>query len=274
MTQKPAAVRAEGKQPPHGRARERANTLTVIGVVAGVVGAVAAVVAVVVDVRAGDKLESVAQPSVPAVSAPDGTKPLSEAPSGLHQLAAGVCLTGDLSPVESCELGHRYEVVAIGEDCARDTLIRYLGGDPEVEVLRVAYEERDIGGSGRRACIVDDPTSDLSAQSIRDVLKTPASDAWRLCQDSRLSLGEVSCAEPHTGEYVKPRSGIGAEPVDCVAAAERYMNASYKRVADELTIRTIRTAEGPDCVVAVLGNNVLTKSVRNLGVSPVPRQPG
>ena len=56
--------------------------------------------------------------------------------------------------------------------------------------------------------------------------------------------------------------------------AEQYMNLKLPRVSNELAVRTMRADTGPDCLVEVLGNNVLTKSVRNLGAKPVPREPG
>ena len=91
-----------------------------------------------------------------------------------------------------------------------------------------------------------------------------------MCQDTRTSLEEVSCAEPHTGEYVRPRYATDMAPVDCLAMAERYMDVAYGRVADRLNVLTIRKATGPQCVVEARGANLLTASIRDLRVSAIP----
>ena len=183
-------------------------------------------------------------------------------------------MSSDRLPVDSCEVAHRYEVIDAAENCSAEVLIRYLGGDPTIEVLRATSEEVVIGNSNVQVCAVDGPTVDLSVRTVKNVLTTSGADGWRLCLDSRTNLDEISCAEPHTGEYVKPRLVSGADAVDCVALAEGYMNAPYKRVGELLRVRTVRTASGPDCLVEVLGRNVLTASLRDLGVSAIPREPG
>ena len=242
------------------------HAMAIVGVIAGVVAAVAGVAAV--------RGPSVTDPTTNDVAVPS-VEPLTSTPTptASGNLVVGDCLDNGRLPVSSCDFGHRYEVVAVGE-CSAELLIRYLGGDPGIEILRAAHEELMIASSAQRICVVDDPTADVSIRSARDVLTTPTADGWRLCRDSRTSLDELSCAEPHTGEYVKSRTVVGTGPINCSVLAEQYMNLKLPRVSNELAVRAIRADTGPDCLVEVLGNNVLTKSVRNLGTKPVPREPG
>jgi hypothetical protein len=248
----------------HPRWKVAVGASTLVAALAGVLGTAAAFLALRPD---GDSSPTVVgrTSTTPPDVLSDQHSPSTSVPTEGRELAVGTCLDRSTTPVP-CQSPHDLEVVSL-DGCRSDVFVRYLGGDPAREVLRVSPRQLALMGGGKRLCVVGDPTSEPDISSVRGVLATDHADGWRVCVDSRLERRPVPCSDDHTGEYV----GIPAnQPLDCVRAAEAYMNATYGRVAGELRIVTHRRADGPRCEIEALGSNLLTASVRDIGVSTLP----
>lgn len=114
---------------------------------------------------------------------------------------AGVCLDAGKSPV-SCDRAHRYEIFSTGGSCTSDALIAYLGGVPGVDTLATAIRPTSLGVRGENVCGVVTPPGVGATSSARRILDSSEGDAWRRCLDTRFGNREVSCADPHTDEFV------------------------------------------------------------------------
>jgi hypothetical protein len=181
-------------------------------------------------------------------------------------IAAGTCLSSALQVVP-CERQHAHEVVNIG-DCDEAALVEYLGGEPGLDVVFLSTSTLDIPGAAAAVCVVSDQEGLASVTSVQDVLMTERGSAFRWCLDQRQT--DVPCSEPHVAEIVGAADAdLEAEP-DCKAAAETYMSTVYERVAQDLRVFADRRTDGIRCVVAARGRNLLTRSLRDLDVAPVP----
>lgn len=170
---------------------------------------------------------------------------------------AGGCWTATRVGVD-CRATHRYEVMQGRIACTTRAMTDYLGGRFRVDVpMRV----RAVEWPGERCAV--DLGRDVHG-SARNVLHGPAAD-WRTCYDSRTKT-VVRCSRPHTGEYVGTGSIGPAGQQRCAVAVRSYINKAPASYRDELDIRPA----GDKCLVSARGGRLLTTTVHNLGVWPIP----
>jgi hypothetical protein len=183
------------------------------------------------------------------------------------------CLDASLASVD-CQAQHRYELVAASVDaCGPEAAVEHLGGDPQLDVVIPQAQPITIPGRDDQVCAVAVPDTVLSAP-LEDILRTPDAAAWRQCVDTRYGSELVACNAAHTGEYVGT-GGLEAGD-DCTPRAEDYMNANLQRVGGRVTVETVRLDLGgtasSQCVIRVLGTEVLVDSLRNIGPRMLPLQ--
>lgn len=200
-------------------------------------------------VSASSQPTSMTPPDDPPESGPAATSPTPHSGSACST-ASGV--------VTDCELEHRYE--AFDGDCTVAGLIRWLGGRPDLDVVRAGVSPMDTG-----ACRADFRV-DVRGSAAGALLADTA-DVLRRCYDSR-SDAVVSCSQPHSAEYVAaPSSGV-ARPEECESAADDYLEIDPQRRSDELRVRRIGSSPAAEdnarCVIEVVGSQRLAASVRGL----------
>lgn len=204
---------------------------------------------------------SVSSPATAGSSAPT---PATHTPSDPSGAAAPTEPTGSpcanaAGTTVDCELPHRYE--SFNGECTVAGLVRWMGGRPDIDVVRAGVRAIDDGSC--RADFRIDVTGSGSGALAR-------SDAavFRRCYDSR-SNAVLSCNQPHTVEYVAASSPGMAKSGDCESAATGYLNIAAQRRSDELRVKRIESSptagDNARCVIEVLGSQRLAVSVRGIG---------
>ncbi|MFD7154243.1 hypothetical protein ACFV9C_06585 [Kribbella sp. NPDC059898] len=200
--------------------------------------------------------------ATPTAGSPTPTISVPAAPT----TAAPRCWTAAGAGTECGEL-HRLERIG-GTTCDLAAAVRFLGGNPAVDVVTAQSVSAPGGGCAVRSF------SDVSGSS-RNVLQTGAGGSWRRCYDRR-TTSVVTCAQLHSSEYVA--TGDPRRPTldECVTAAQIYLDQELPAVQQDLTVTALSvksgTADPARCTIDARGNHLLTASVRSLGSSPVPVQ--
>ena len=272
-----ASTPAESAAPP---ASKQTNWYGRTGVQAflGVGGFIAAVAGVVIPL-----LLQPEEPSNPAISpsstsatTPPTTTVATGAPqtSGPEDRNAGVdddvgrCLSATQTPLP-CDGPHIAEVIGPASDCSKATLVRYLGGLTEVDVLTPAASVavRDIGDSS--LCLGN--TETVLTAHAQDAFVQGRGDEWRWCIDDR-SARNVACSEPHTAEVISEPS-LDGESLDCRRRADEYAATDLSRYAFDIAVSARGPEEAKQCVIEVRTSSVLTTSLRGLRSSALPIRP-
>ncbi len=181
-------------------------------------------------------------------------------------VSVGDCLPRAADRVVSCLLPHAYEVVGLGA-CDRGQAVRYLGGDPAVEILLV--EPRTLTMLSTVACVVAGPGGADSTASAKGVLEGESDAAWRRCVDAGTGNDRTPCDQRHTGEYVLLAPPQG--PLTCPDAARRYLGAPLTNFVGQLRVEERVVSGGVKaCVVSVLGADRLGDSLRDLRTAALP----
>ena len=173
----------------------------------------------------------------------------------------GSCLDAD-NEATPCDAPHVSEVFDATGDCSVTSLLRYLGGKPDGDVLLSSLEIASTDDHGASLCTVSSPIGSLVGNN-EDVLLSTAGDAWRRCLDELMR--EIPCANEHKSEVIY--DGIsGGEAVDCARRADEYLDTPFAHRARDLELlQNDRT-----CVISARGDNILTGSLRRLGTSALP----
>jgi hypothetical protein len=168
--------------------------------------------------------------------------------------------------VVDCREAHRMEEISGLAVCDQAAVVRFLGGSPDVDVVRAQPATAPGGG-----CAVRTPNDVM--QSARNVLQSGTAAAWRRCFDRRTSA-TVDCSQLHSREYVATGSLRRATQAECLVAVARYLNQLPANLADDLIVGVRDVASGtPDparCTIDARGSHLLDDSVRDLGSRPVP----
>jgi len=184
----------------------------------------------------------------------------------------GSCLDANAS-LSACDASHRLEVYSLSLPCNEDSLLQYLGGNPGEDVLSTNLIKSISRIGGQQICVVQRPEGPTNGNAHL-ILDGPAGDTWRRCLDTRFGHREVSCAAPHTDEFVFLGSPPLGQAVDCTQKAVEYMAVSETADLSAVTIRSATEGKQSACLVEVLGNNLLTASVRRLGTNAFPIMSG
>lgn len=189
---------------------------------------------------------------LPAHPSPSG---VGKASSTAHTEPA--CSSASGTPTD-CEIVHRYEV--FDGDCTVAGLIGWLGGRPDIDVVRAGVGPLESGGC--RADFRVDVRGSASG-----VLAGETADILRRCYDGA-SNAVVSCSQPHTAEYVAASISGVARPQDCESAADDYLEIAPRRRSEELRVRSIGSSpaagDNARCMIEVRGSQRLAVSVRGL----------
>ncbi len=250
----------------HARAGRTRLGLQVLGALLAVLGLAAALVPQRASTTGAGPVSAPSPGSSP-LPVPSSTPPVTRPPGdpGPRAPVAGYCLPRAADRVLDCRTAHTYEVVHLGA-CDAARVVRYLGGDPAVDVLLTA--PRAVQLLGTQSCVVNDPRAEPSFGSARGALQGEFGAAWRRCLDMRTGDDSIACSEPHSGEYVL--RSPPAPPIACDEAARRYLGAPMSNFIGQLEVRRTESASGIACVVAVRGADRLGDSLRNLGTSALP----
>ena len=205
--------------------------------------------------------------ATPSSAPPPGTPPQAptdqSAGSGKDEsvLAVGTCIAdGATVP---CDSPHQEQIYA-HDDCSPEKLIRFLGGNPAIDVLRpdLVTEKRE-----NRECSVHVPGG--IRWSAQNVLPAASGTVWRWCHNS-LTDRDVPCSEAHDGEVVSSSPRPRDDELDCRADAETYMDRGWSGVNAELMHEVVEHEAADLCLVRPRGNNSLNGSIRRIGTRTLP----
>lgn len=248
---------------------------TKIGSIAGAISAVVAVILLLqscsgdpdsarpVDQRSTEGQSSVV--STPVSPANDTTG----AASAATVRATGTCLSSadDLESNVACDTGHLAEIIGSADECSMEHAIRYMGGDPGVEVLH-----RDVQISVLEDACVLQHAGQQAEVSFHGALELDSGTSLRECYDRR-GQQFVSCSKQHNGEVVARLDSGTEEELDCDAKATEYMGQAPQKRYDELTVDEVRTDAARRCVVALRSENRwLETSLRSLGSAAIAQR--
>lgn len=182
----------------------------------------------------------------------------------------GTCLesAGDPESDVACDIPHAAEIIGTGDDCSMEAATRYLGGNPDVDVLHRAVEVNDVDGT----CVLSAGDQQV-AVSFADALELNDAVALRECLNDRTSEF-VPCSQDHTGEVVARVAADATQPLDCAQQATTYMDRSPSTLFDEFTVDEVTTDSARRCVVSVRADNRwLDTSLRAVGSSKPETRP-
>jgi hypothetical protein len=243
----------------------------VVSIAAGITAVLTFVLVIVLgskgDTTSGSSSNSTTE-SIPTTTSPSSMVDSSPA----TVLSFGACLSLKKEAV-SCSVQHAAEVYVVGSHCNPTALLRYLGGVDRVDVLALTVESTNISTSGGLICVASNADEQNLTGSVRNILATQSGDGWRRCLDNRFNR-EVNCSVTHTDEFVFAGALAPGETLDCSSRAQTYLNAPVERFSGQLTVREATSSGQSGCVVEALGSNLLTASVRRIGVQALPMIPG
>lgn len=178
-----------------------------------------------------------------------------------------------------CADPHRHQIITSPDgQCSVSAAVRHLGGRTDTDVPFVELEVLEAP-DGSAVCALGRATGAPITRSTAEALASDAHSDWRWCHDTQMAR-DIPCSEPHDVEYVGiPADGDDPlDAADCQAAVERYLDASFDRVADTLRIgldvAEEGAARGSPCMLATRGTAVLEGSVRSIGARALPLRPG
>lgn len=156
-----------------------------------------------------------------------------------------------------CQLPHQYE--SYDGICDVDGLVSWLGGRSDVDVPRATVSASD------GTCLVDFKVPVTGSGAL--AFNRADSSVFRKCIDER-SRSVVTCAEPHTAEYIAADIAGVADEDACRDAAGDYLAVDIGNRSTELRVRAITSppADGDNarCVIEVVGTERLAESVRDV----------
>lgn len=210
---------------------------------------------------------SVSSTDPSTTTAPPSTRavvPPLQNPVKIHGSLAGRCLDPGASLV-TCDVTHSAEYFQ-SSTCTEGTLLEYAGG---VEGLDTLLHSVQIvsAPSGQGLCLVH--VAENRSGTLRDSLTTNAGDDLRRCLASDTN-GEVSCNSSHKGEVVGMQAKSNLTSLNCEVVATQYMGEPFSRYEASLSLTTADTSTMHGCAVFARGSNVLTASLRRLGVKSLP----
>ena len=184
----------------------------------------------------------------------------SEAGGATHASQAGPCFSH--SSTVPCTTEHDTERFS-ARHCTDSTLVDYLGGDPDVEVLSPKVEIR----TASKGCLIT--FAPPSEESLRDLFRGGEGGAYRYCVDELPKMTYASCSSPHSGEIVGLEA-VSRGPLQCEEVATIYMGTPWAQVSNDLSMVKVTNSDQVGCLAEVRGDNFLTETVRDLGQNALP----
>ena len=249
--------------------------IATIGLLVTVIGTVAQVISTAVAVQTAKPAVSPVTPEnrspnlrpQPVGSAPASSTPPQTMARG--SVAKADCVTSGGQKV-SCSTIHQFQIVSLDPaDCSPDALVRYLGGNPRLEVLLKGPRHFSLPDSITPACVLEAPGAEPLSAPQENVLQRGEGSQWRRCYNAGVDT-DVACSDPHTAEYVRSGTPDASGVAACTAAAAEYMQTSLRRVEGELSVETIGEPPSQMCRIKVTSRNMLVGSLRNLRTGPIP----
>lgn len=192
-----------------------------------------------------------------ASQSPSQPAPSIDSASPAETLSLPACFAD--GKVTSCQGAHTEERAAL-DSCTNEGLIYYMGGNPELDILREGLSANPTD----EECAITGIES-RTAQSLKDILPQPAGDAYRQCWDKETNL-PIACDLPHFAEAIY--SG-GPEAVDCEAHFGNYVGRPYHQFRMQLNVE-LRPGPTTSCWAKVRAHTHLTASIRDLGNQQLP----
>lgn len=181
----------------------------------------------------------------------------------------GTCLRS--AGAVECADAHDAEILSVrGATCERSTIVSYMGGQPTVDVLAPWISPVTHAIDGRPVCLAK--FSKQVTGSMKGAFAGADSAQWRWCRDTKRSQKTVPCNEPHDAEDVAVRE-VKAAPFDCRGAAALFVNTNWRQLEDHVSARAIDESAQKLCLVEVLGDAQLNRSLRNNGSNTLPIEP-
>lgn len=204
----------------------------------------------------------------PSTASPSSTPSAKTEPSedDTHRDDAGASTVGSCiadDAVVPCDSSHQEQIFA-DHDCSPRQLIEFLGGNPDVDVLR---PDLDIERRSEHECSV--PVPNGMSWSAQGALATDGGDLWRWCRNS-VTDQDVPCSEAHDAEVVSLYPQPREEELTCRTDAEQYMDRKWSGVSTDLVLSSRGHQAGDICVVQPRGNNSLDGSIRRIGTRALP----
>lgn len=186
--------------------------------------------------------------------------------------APGSCLD-NRGVMVSCVGQHSSEVTSTDPTDCDTAGAQFIAADLDRDVLMTSFGSTATA-DGTDVCSVRDRAG-ATPRSLRDALNVLAEEAsdLRLCRmDSSVTV-DVPCSQAHTAEYVAMSKDIPASVETCSTAAAAYMSTGLERVSGSLKIvpaQEPRTSPLACAIQVRNANQVLTRSVRNIGSTTLP----
>lgn len=181
-----------------------------------------------------------------------GSHSTSPPPSETTAPSVGGCFRG--ADQVACSSAHDHEVTIGNSGCSLNSTTRFMGGNPDVDVLRSGLSVKTIDGG----CQVSGPVISTLHRSVNGILATRQGDVLRACFDQNGQ--EVGCDASHRSELIARTPS----DVECEDIFQNYTNAPFYKFANSIELRksSDRTVE---CWATVRSRNTLSYSLRNLG---------
>ncbi|MGP7812319.1 hypothetical protein [Glutamicibacter soli] len=216
-------------------------------------------------VNQGQTSQSSPATQVPATTPSEADNLLSSSSSDDFDEGCFLAEQGNLNRI-ACDSPHNAEIFASAQSCNQQTLVKYLGGVPGVDVLRQGLDITEVSGKG---CVLTLPPEIQLNTTAAMFLASKNSEFMRLCSDAKTN-SDVGCNEIHTAEVVKTFAPESTETANCVEAAERYLGISSANFTTQLTVEQQESNDSRRCVVAAKGDNILTATLRDISNSSLP----
>ncbi|GAA3247549.1 septum formation family protein [Dactylosporangium siamense] len=185
-----------------------------------------------------------------------------------------------------CTVEHQAEIVDFfypegAEAGCHRSAEEFLGGplaDARIELRLLNYVRKDFTSMACALIVVSD-SDGTDAPHTGSLQGTMSGDRPMAITCGRYADGVLkylTCAEPHSAEYVGSTVDGGDHDTSCQRAAATYLGLSAEEFATREELRshwltTPRDGERTGCVVAAAsGKDVLTGSVKGLRTGPLP----
>lgn len=249
----------------------QAPWLTLLVAVATIIGGIAGAISCGYNLLTTENPRS-SSPSISPVNGADDTGPPSSRQSNPSSttLTAG-CYRDDTQV--DCKMPHTREVFTPieGQVCDQDSLVLFLGGEIDLDVLNQALiiDDTDDGST----CIVEPSSKEQPLKgSLKDVWLTDADeDGYRDGGRYRPCLNhqglDVSCEEAHHTEVFYQ----GMKTVDCRARYEEFVQHDFTPDSNKVKVVSGTRGDFAACWVEILTQeDTLIASVRALGSMTLP----
>lgn len=254
-----------------GWRRWLAGSLAALVLIGGIAGNLNDIKDLAVNIRSAIPLGDEGSPS-PQPS-PSDSSTASQTPQTQEgtEVPPGSCLIDD--DLAACEGEHEWEVIGAGTQdlqCDASTALEYLGGRSDVDVLSPSAEIR-ISKSNETGdgylCLIGSDLRTVQG-TAREAFATARGAAFRRCWSEAIG-SDISCDQPHDGEYIYWSDDLSVQ-LSCNEAFRVYADTPYESLSQELSLVAVAGAAEKGCRAESRDTRRLVGSIRRLGASALP----